>query len=532
MTSTDESKKPTEDAASEPPPAEVAASPEGEAPVAAEPASEDGAAPEGDASANGENGANGDADPGVIRAGSEEYWVEAKGAFQEKDVTGYMPSPESTSLLVEVPEYEGPLDLLLHLITRHALDIFDIPIARITEEYLKILDDMRALNLDVAGEFLLMAARLAHIKSKMLLPREEGEGDDDEDLGDPRLELVRRLIEYSRFRDVAEQLGEYPRTGRDLFMRPRQRPDFDTSNPDDPLGTGLQEFDVGTLIGVLEEVLKRSKKKIVHEVIAERLNVGARINELVDYAREREHFTFSDIIDTFGGVSRGNLIVTFLAVLEMCKLKLLRLHQPDTGNSIYISPVMENLEPFADDDEEVIQVSAGARSSSYDYAEPEEPEAPAPLEAEAAPEAEAHDDSEMLAEPEPEPLPVPREVPAEVELAEEAELEAAIAEAEAAADDAESIHESAESAAREAEALQNQARVAAGEATEVEREVEEGAEAPAADPSLAADVVAERAAEAAEATAQDTTPRLRLVRSDDSEERGDESDAGDGEEIP
>lgn len=284
----------------------------------------------------------------TVRAGNEDMWVEARGPFEEKDVSGYVPSPESEQLRVELSLFEGPLDLLLHLIEKHALDIFDIPISRITEEYLKILDDMRNLNLDIAGEFLLMASRLAHIKSRMLLPKEERPEDEEEEDGvDPRLELVKRLIEYAIFRDAAQKLAEREWLGRDVFLRPPSRPEHDTTNPDDPLGTGLEEFEVTELIGVLEEVLRRSKKRVVHEVIAERLNVGARINELVDFARMREHFTLHDAIREFGGFERRNVIVTFLAVLEMARLKLVKVTQPGEGSTIYIAPIMENL--LADD---------------------------------------------------------------------------------------------------------------------------------------------------------------------------------------
>jgi segregation and condensation protein A len=280
----------------------------------------------------------------LLRAGSDDYWVEARGRFEEKDLTGYQPTPESEHLLVQLSHFEGPLDLLLYLIDRHALDIFDIPIARITEEYLKILDDMRALNLDLAGEFLVMAARLAHIKSKMLLPKEErdGDADNDDDGLDPRLELVKRLLEYARFRDAAKQLADRTWLGRDLFFRPASRPDVDLSIPDDPLGVGLYDFEVHELIATLEEVLRRGRKRVVHEVIAERLNVSARINELVDFARQREHFTFHDVLREFGDLTRRDVIVSFLAVLEMAKLKLLLVEQPTEG-TIYIRPIMENL---------------------------------------------------------------------------------------------------------------------------------------------------------------------------------------------
>ena len=284
---------------------------------------------------------------GTVRAGTEEWYVEARGTFEEKDVTGYIPSPESDRLRVQVEPFEGPLDLLLYLIDKHALDIFDIPIARITEEYLNILDDMRTLNLDIAGEFLVMAAKLAHIKSRMLLPKEDRDGEDEEE-GDPRAELVRRLLEYQKYRHAAEQLAARNWLGRDVFARPESRPEEEILSPDDPLGLGLEAIDVWELIALLDIILKRTRKIVVHEVFAERLNVGARINELVDFARMQEHFTFDDVLSTFGGFARPNVIVSFLAVLEMAKLKLLRVHQPDAGSTIYLSPILENLSDDSD----------------------------------------------------------------------------------------------------------------------------------------------------------------------------------------
>lgn len=284
---------------------------------------------------------------GYFRAGTEDYWVEARGRFnlEDKATTGYHPSPESERLRVDLDLFEGPFDLLLHLIKRDSVDIFDIPVATITERYLSVLDDMRSLDLDIAGEFLVMAATLAHIKSKMLLPKEENA--DDEEV-DPRAELVRRLLEYQRFQIAAGQLGEMTWLGRDVFRRPEDAISVDPRDmpllPEDP---ELKQIDVIQLIRLLDKMLKRSRKAVVHEVILERLNVGARINELVDFAREREMFTYLDAADRFGGRRRLNLIVTLLAILEMTRLKLLHITQPSseegvTGD-IYVTPNHDNL---------------------------------------------------------------------------------------------------------------------------------------------------------------------------------------------
>jgi segregation and condensation protein A len=297
----------------------------------------------------------------LIRAGSDDFTVEARGAFTAADASGYVPTPESELLRVRLASFEGPLDLLLFLIEGHALDILDIPIKVIVVEYLKILDDMRELNLDVAGEFLVMAAQLAHIKSKMLLPREERPKEPAAD-ADPRADLVRRLLEYQRFKDAAQALDALPQLGRDAFGRPPLPAQYDEPI-EEPRETGLQLADVDPLelIRQLDAILKRQQKLVVHEVLVERLSVGARINELVDIftstAATRASagvavgsvYSFADLVDRFGPRTRRGVIVTFLSILEMARLKLLRLRQDPDSLAIDIEPVLDNLK--ADDED-------------------------------------------------------------------------------------------------------------------------------------------------------------------------------------
>jgi segregation and condensation protein A len=164
---------------------------------------------------------------------------------------------------VQLPEFEGPLDLLLHLVKRHELPILEIPIAFITQKYLEYLDMMRALNLDIAGEYLVMAATLAHIKSRELLPRSEHEleeEDEDEEGLDPRQALIRRLLEFQRYKNAAEQLGDRPMLGRQVF--PRGAPSEEVDPKDRPLA------EVGTfeLLSALSAVLSRTKVKLSYEV--------------------------------------------------------------------------------------------------------------------------------------------------------------------------------------------------------------------------------------------------------------------------
>lgn len=284
----------------------------------------------------------------MIKAGTEELYVEASGAFGEGDVVGYVPSPESDQLRVRLQPFEGPLDLLLHLIEKHAVDVFDIPIKTIVAEYMKVLDDMRDLNLDIAGEFLVMAAQLAHLKSKMLLPKEERPREAAPE-ADPRAALVRRLLEYQRFKDAAARLDALPMLGRDVFARPPGPTLYDgpVDEPVEDVRTALNlaDIDLFDLIRFLDQMLKKQQKLVIHEVLVERVSVGARINEMVDLLTQKPRtmgYSFAELCDAFGPRTKRGVIVTFLSVLEMTRLKLIRVRQDEAG-AISIHAVEENL---------------------------------------------------------------------------------------------------------------------------------------------------------------------------------------------
>ncbi|HEV8324224.1 MAG TPA: segregation/condensation protein A [Myxococcota bacterium] len=238
---------------------------------------------------------------------------------------------------VQLPVFEGPLDLLLHLIEKHELDVLDIPIAFVTEEYLRYLDLMRMLNLDVAAEYLLMAATLVHIKSKVLLPRApEGQDEPADGEGqDPRAELVRRLLEYKKYKDAAEGLAGFARLGRDVFTRgeagAERRPEP---------GVDLSIFD---LIAALAEVLKKAKIDLSHEVAIERISVADRVREILEGLIRRGDLAFTDLF-AHGTLTRYRLVVTFLAILEMARLKILKVTQIDRGGAIYLTSQVRTVE--------------------------------------------------------------------------------------------------------------------------------------------------------------------------------------------
>jgi segregation and condensation protein A len=236
---------------------------------------------------------------------------------------------------VALPEFEGPLDLLLHLVKRHELNIFDIPIAFITEKYLEYLDMMRQLNLDVAGEYLLMAATLAHIKSRELLPRppEELVEEGAEDEGDPRQELIRRLLEYQKYKDAAQQLAEQPALGRQVFRRGAPM------EPVDPSEVPLAEVSAFELISALSEVLKRAQVKLTHDVVVDRISITDRINSIVDRLLAEETLKFLECFALDGSAAqiRHEAIVTFLAMLEMARLHMVRILQQSQSGEIFIT---------------------------------------------------------------------------------------------------------------------------------------------------------------------------------------------------
>jgi len=218
--------------------------------------------------------------------------------------------------------FEGPLDLLLHLIKKHELNVLDLPISFVTERYLEYLQMMQELDLDEASEYLVMAATLAHIKSKMLLPQAPtAAADEEQDEGyqeDPRAELIRRLLEYQKYKAAAEQLGSRPIAGRDVF--PRGMPAPAAQGPAE-----LASIDMYKLLDAFSAILKRVQGRSSLEVAAERITIHERMTQISDLLREVGSCTFDDLFET--DRTRYEVVVTFLAVLEMTKLRMTRIFQ-------------------------------------------------------------------------------------------------------------------------------------------------------------------------------------------------------------
>lgn len=233
---------------------------------------------------------------------------------------------------VRLEHFEGPLDLLLHLIRQNEMDIYDIPVAEITAQYLAILDEVKNLNLDVAGEFLLMAATLLHIKSRLLLPQAvEEEAEEEEE--DPRAELVRRLLEYQKYKEAATGLDAFPLLDRDVFARSLSEADAPAAEENLFEAVGLYE-----LAEAFRALLREHPEETMHEVNQERLSVTERVNRILFLLSGRDSLGFGDL---FGErPDRHEIVVTFLAMLELVKMRLVRLMQNSRHGAIWIFPAV------------------------------------------------------------------------------------------------------------------------------------------------------------------------------------------------
>jgi len=235
---------------------------------------------------------------------------------------------------VKLEVFEGPLDLLLYLIKKEEVDIYDIPIERITNQYMEYLTLMQMLNLEVAGEFLVMAATLMYIKSRMLLPVDQQVADSEEEDGaDPRWELIRQLVEYKKFKDAALQLGRREEEQAKVF--PRRAGELDVpADAEAPLA----EVSIFDLINAFKEVLKKaSARDDFREIIEERFTVSDKIEEILYTLRDRADLIFQELFAQ--ATSRAEIVVTFLALLELIRLKRLKVRQETAFGEIRVIKV-------------------------------------------------------------------------------------------------------------------------------------------------------------------------------------------------
>ncbi|MGD8371189.1 MAG: segregation/condensation protein A [Syntrophobacterales bacterium] len=235
---------------------------------------------------------------------------------------------------VKLEIFEGPMDLLIHLIRKNKVEIYDIPIAFIMDQYLEYLDIMRSLNIDVAGEFLEMAATLAYIKSRMLVPRVSFE--DEEDGEDPRMELVRPLLEYAKIKEVALALSESLQLDRDVYVRnipPEELWDQEG-------GQEIAEVGLFELITVFQEVLKRAEPEHFMEMTADSLRLKDRIAQLMETLAGVSSITFNELFSV--KIRKAEIIITFLAILELMRLQMVRAFQHQSSGIIRLYLAVED----------------------------------------------------------------------------------------------------------------------------------------------------------------------------------------------
>jgi len=239
---------------------------------------------------------------------------------------------------VALPEFEGPLDLLLHLCKTHELDIINIPIAFVTEKYLQYLDMMQAMSVDLAADYLVMAATLAYLKSRELVPAPEPlevADEEGEEALDPREELIRRLLEYQKYKDAAEKLGQRPIAGRNVFGRGM---DIDAGTGPTPMA----DHSVWKLIEAFAKLLEKAGPEVRHEVAFDRVSISARINQIIDRLEGGGgSFRFDALFDLQMPTPelRSQLVVTLLAILELARLKVVRVLASEEEETLLITQV-------------------------------------------------------------------------------------------------------------------------------------------------------------------------------------------------
>ena len=234
---------------------------------------------------------------------------------------------------IKLDIFEGPLDLLLYLIRKNEIDIYNIPIALITEQYLAYLQMMRSLNLDLAGEYLVLASTLIHIKSKLLLPPAEGE-DEEEEGEDPRAELVQQLLEYQAFKEAALRLEDRPLLERDVFTR---------GAPWEAKSAAGEEAMIEVGIFELVEAFRRMIAGLDHPeqlaIDAQKISLADRINEIMERLSEEKQMTFSELLGE--KADRRIIVYTLLAILELMKLRMIRAFQAGPFGAIRLFLAVE-----------------------------------------------------------------------------------------------------------------------------------------------------------------------------------------------
>ncbi|MGI1678172.1 MAG: segregation/condensation protein A [Cellvibrionaceae bacterium] len=259
--------------------------------------------------------------PGMPQQGEMPFAIVQGQAYTELPKDLYIP-PDALEVILEA--FEGPLDLLLYLIRRQNLDILDINVAEITKQYVAYVEMMTAIQFELAAEYLVMAAMLAEIKSRMLLPRSKEEEEEEED---PRAQLIRRLQEYERFKQAAEDIEEMPRMGRDTFQASAEPPECEITRPE-------PDVDMKELLVILADVLKRADMFESHQVQQEKLSTRERMGQILDSLSGVNFVPFVSLFKAEEG--RLGVVVSFLAIMELIKESLVEIVQSEAFGPIHV----------------------------------------------------------------------------------------------------------------------------------------------------------------------------------------------------
>lgn len=277
---------------------------------------DDHQAPSVSAEAQGEN-----QEQDLEKSGSVDAIAKVKGAVLSSLPRDLYIPPDALEIFLEA--FEGPMDLLLYLIKRNNLDILDIPVAEITSQYMRYIEMMKELQFELAADYLVMAAMLAEIKSRMLLPRPIEEADED----DPRAELVRRLQQYERFKKAAENLQDLPRIERNIFQTSAEPPELTSVRP-------LPDIAMEELMSAFNDVLKRAEMYTHHQIQLEPLSVRERMSIILDRIQKNNFTKFTDLFTVEEG--RLGVVVTLIAILELMKESLIDIVQTEPYEPIHI----------------------------------------------------------------------------------------------------------------------------------------------------------------------------------------------------
>ena len=251
---------------------------------------------------------------------------------------------------VSLEVFEGPLDLLLYLIKKDEVDIYDIPIGRITDQYMEYLSLMKVLDLNIAGDFIVMSATLMLIKSRMLLPAEERREMDEEEEDDPRWDLVRQLVEYKKFKDAADHLEDLELLQENVFSRESGHVELGA-----PPEVDLKDASIFDLISALNEALDRVQEENLQEIFAEEFTVSQKVSYIVENLKITKRLSITDLFT--GMVSRQEIVCTFLAVLELIKINRIAAVQDSHFGDIVVEAREPEKEVVVDPDEERVAAS-------------------------------------------------------------------------------------------------------------------------------------------------------------------------------